>query len=315
MISRFLKWVRQAEHYHVARQVLRTPPICPTDDRLVLFSMIGTKVVLPYLVAVKSLHSRLGLGRVVILDDGTLTARDRRLLSHHLGKPAVYRLDEVRTGDCPRGGCWERLLTLLDLTRDDYVIQLDSDTVTIGDLPEIKQAVGANRSFTLLGEKSAGDKGLMTLAAFSAAYRTEAGNHVQQVVERNLDRHPEAESRFYVRGCAGFAGFARGGGMKPAAEAFSHFAETLVGRDKWASWGSEQVTSNYVVANSAAPLLLPYAKYRNYWGDTVPREACFLHFVGTYRYAGTTYRDYTAAALKALRSPPACCDGALQAAQ
>jgi hypothetical protein len=314
-MSRFLAWIRQADHHQVARQVLRTPPICPTDDRLVLFSMIGTKVVLPYLVAAKSLHSRLGMGRVVILDDGTLTAQDRRLLSHHLGEPAIYGLDQVQTGDCPRGGCWERLLTLLDLSEHDYVIQLDSDTVTIADLPEIRQAVRANRSFTLLGEISAGEKGLMTLAAFSAACRTQTGSHIQQVVERQLDRHPEADSRFYVRGCAGFAGFARGCGMKSAAEAFSRFAQALVGPDKWASWGSEQITSNYVVANSGDPLLLPYSRYRNYWGDAVPSEACFLHFVGTYRYAGPAYRDYTAAALTALASPPARLAGALQAAQ
>ncbi|HLZ79197.1 MAG TPA: hypothetical protein VKQ09_07650, partial [Sphingomonas sp.] len=70
-------------HLQTAREVLNTPPIVPTADRLLLYSMIGTRVVLPYLVAVKALHARLGVGRVAILDDGTLTANDKALLAHH----------------------------------------------------------------------------------------------------------------------------------------------------------------------------------------------------------------------------------------
>ena len=139
--DRALRKLREAPHARRAGAVLDTPPAVPRDDGVVLFSMIGTKVLLPYLVAAKSLHSRLGRGRFVILDDGSLTPADRRLLDSLLGNPVIRQIASVDTGPCPRGGCWERLLTLLDLRREAYVIQLDSDTVTIGEVPEVAAAV------------------------------------------------------------------------------------------------------------------------------------------------------------------------------
>src|SRR3546814_1079040 len=64
----------------------------------------------------------------------------------------MVSIDDVDTGPCPRGGCWERLLTLLDMRADAYVIQLDSDTIALGDIPEVVEAITSNRSFTLLGD-------------------------------------------------------------------------------------------------------------------------------------------------------------------
>ena len=72
-------------HNEAIAEVLSTPPIVPKADGVVLFSMIGTAVLLPYLVAVKSLWHELRRGRVAILDDGTLTAQDRAVLAHHCG--------------------------------------------------------------------------------------------------------------------------------------------------------------------------------------------------------------------------------------
>ncbi|WP_430635607.1 hypothetical protein [Sphingomonas hankookensis] len=84
--------------------MLATPPIPASDDGVILFSMIGTAVLLPYLVAVKSLRQQLGRGRVVILDDGTLTDADHRVLAHHLNDPRIVAIGDVDTGPCPRGG-------------------------------------------------------------------------------------------------------------------------------------------------------------------------------------------------------------------
>src|SRR5262249_580902 len=152
MIDRLMRKGREIRHLRAARGVLATPPIAPTRDPVLIFSMIGTRVVLPYLVAVKSFHARLGVGRVAILDAGTLTAADRAVLAHHLADPTILSIDAVKTGSCPVGGCWERLLALLDMTSDNYIVQLDSDTVTIGDVPEVAEAIATNRSFTLLGD-------------------------------------------------------------------------------------------------------------------------------------------------------------------
>ena len=84
IVNKLNRLWKERAHRAAARAVLDTPPIVPADDGLVLFSMIGTRVLLPYLVAVKSLHAQLRKGRIVILDDGTLTDADRQILAAHL---------------------------------------------------------------------------------------------------------------------------------------------------------------------------------------------------------------------------------------
>ena len=98
MLTRHLpyRWRRRIDsgrHDRAIRAILDTPPIRPATDGLVLFSMIGTAVLLPYLVAVKSLWHQLRRGRIVILDDGTLTASDKAVLARHCGDPP-FRPDQ-----------------------------------------------------------------------------------------------------------------------------------------------------------------------------------------------------------------------------
>ena len=308
MIDRLMRKGREMLHRQATRDVLATPPIMPTGDPVLVFSMIGTRVLLPYLVAVKSFHARLGVGRVVILDDGTLTPADRSVLARHLANPVILPIKAVETGACPRGGCWERLLALLDLTADNYVVQLDSDTVTVGEVPEVVEAVTANRSFTLLGDALAEERGILSLVDFMAAYHPGGSGidlagpvHVQGSIEGHWDRYPEPARHRYVRGCAGFAGFARGGGpSRASAEAFSRNAESIVGQHKWRRWGSEQVASNFLVANSDNPVLLPYARYSNHWNEPPGPDSRFVHFVGTHRYSNGEYRHHTERAINAL---------------
>ena len=304
MLDRFLRKAREALHLRAARAVLATPPIVPTADRVLIFSMIGTRVLLPYLVAVKSLHARLGIGRVAILDDGTLTAADRRVLAHHLADPEIRSIADVDTGRCPQGGTWERLLTLLDLRRDDYVIQLDSDTVTVGDVPEVRDAIAANRSFTLLGGPESEGVGILPLPEFVAWRYPEgapAGAHVQAAIESRFAAYPDAAGHRYVRGCSGFTGFARGGPLGRAeAERFSLAGEALVGRERWREWGTEQVASSFLLANEAGTLPLPYARYTNYWKEPIGEDARFLHFLGTHRYSDAEYRQRTRQAIDSL---------------
>lgn len=298
MLAEQLRWRWKAwMHARLARGVLATPPLVPRDDGVVIFSMIGHRVLLPYLVAVKSLHRHLARGRVVILDDGTLTPADHALLARHAGAPEVIALADVDTGPCPRGGTWERLLTILDRRADDYVIQLDSDTVTLGSLPEVAEAIEANRSFSLRGEAEAT---LMPVGPFVASLPHEAPPlHIQKATERLLDQIDLADAR-YFRGCSGFTGFARGAAGRALAERLSTAMEARLGRARWREWGTEQVTSSFVIANDAYPLLLPYRRYLNYWDQGVPADARLVHFLGTCRHHGTAYRDATSAALRDL---------------
>lgn len=309
-LAEHLNWhVKQRLHRRLARRVLQTPPIPRSDDGVILFSMIGSAVLLPYLVTVKSLRHQLGRGRAVILDDGTLTAGDKAMLAHHLNDPRIILIDDVDTGPCPRGGTWERLLTILDLRADSYVIQADSDTVTLGDVAEVRAAIDAGRDFTLRGEASAELRAVADLARDAAGVDPRgAGLHVQDAAEAAIGSValPGYESLRYVRGCAGFAGFAPGGHGRALAEALSLAMDDAIGRESWSRWGSEQVTSNFVVANGHDPLLLPYDRYLNFWNAALfgrarfATDPAFVHFIGTYRFHGDAYLAATRTAIDRL---------------
>ena len=301
LADRALRKLRELHFNRTVRAVLAAPPVRVADDRsndgLVIFSMIGTRVLLPYLVAAKSLHAQLGRGRFAILDDGTLTDADKRLLDRHLDKPELRSIAAVDLGQCPRGGCWERLLTLLELRRDNYVIQLDSDTVTLGRVDEIAQAIDQRRDFTLRGEAGSA---WLPVANFGGDFADlPASAHVQAKIEALLPQVAAAAGGLthYVRGCAGFAGFAPGGPGRELAHMFSRAAAAQLGPEVWAQWGSEQVMSNLYIANEGEPVLLPYERYLNYWNEPVASQAAFVHFVGTFRYHGGAY---AAAARRAL---------------
>ncbi len=304
-VDRLSRERRMARHLRAARAIASTPPILPSHDGVIIFSMIGTATLLPYLVAVKSFRHHLGMGRIVILDDGSLTEDDERTLAHHCGSPRILRIADVDTGLCPQGGTWERLLTVLDLRAEDYVIQLDSDTVTLGDVAEVRAAIAANDSFLFLGGPDAEERGIEPLPDY-VAHRYPNGPvdepaHMQILVESRLVGLPDADRRLYVRGCAGFAGFARGGPSGRAeATRFSTAATRLVGDTIWWRWGSEQVTSNVLLANEPGARLLPYHRYCNYWLQRVTGDERLVHFVGTHRYSDATYRRMTVRAIEQL---------------
>lgn len=303
--ERLLRKVREYRHTRQARAVLDTPPLIPSDDGVILYSMIGTRVLLPYLVSIKSLHAQLQCGRIVILNDGTLTDSDKALLAHHLGNPEIRHIGDVDIGPCPRGGTWERLLTLLDLRKSAYVIQVDSDTVTVGPLPEVVKAISAGRSFTLQGD---GDSALLSLTEIAARtparlHRDNPAAHVQSAIESVMDQIdiPGRADLRYIRGCSGFAGFARSADGRLLAEQFSQEAERLVGKKRWSEWGSEQVTSNFVVANEPDPLPLPADRYVNFWDEDLPRSTPFIHFIGTYRFHRGAYVSASRQVIAALK--------------
>lgn len=298
--QRALRKLREWQFNRAARGVLATPPRRAADDGLVIFSMIGTRVLLPYLIAAKSFHAQIQRGRFAILDDGTLTGADKAVLAHHLDHPLVLAIDAVDPGDCPRGGCWERLLSLLALRRQDYVIQLDSDTVTLGPVPEVAAAIAAGCNFTLKGDETSTWQPAAAFARGPAAVPEQA--HVQARIEAAMDRIDAGLPKpvHYVRGCAGFAGFAAGGLDRAVADAFSREARAMLGQAKWAQWGSEQVMSNVIVANEGEPLLLPYDRYMNYWGEPGLGQASLVHFLGTCRFERAMYRQAALSACAAL---------------
>ncbi len=267
------------------RGILDTPPIRLRPAPIRIVSMVRSRDLIMYLLAIKSFYCHLPGGEIVVMDDGTLTARDREVLRRHLGGPRIMRVDSVETGTCPEGGCWERLLHILDLSRDSYVIQLDSDMLATGPVPEVVAAIQENRAFTL---NSGPDYRIVDLEAAAAEAARSKDDHVQVLSERALPRLPPGMGRLYVHGSAGFAGFARGGPGREVAEAFSLAMQAALGQ-RWAEWSSEQVASNYLVCNSPGGMVLPWPKYCCFYPDVVPDEAVMLHFIGTHRFNDGVY--------------------------
>ncbi|MFC4254310.1 hypothetical protein GRI97_02655 [Altererythrobacter xixiisoli] len=307
-IHRFLphRWrsqIEAARHADAIADILETPPIQPRNDGLVLFSMMGTAVLLPYLVAVKSLWHHLRRGRIVILDDGTLTAQDRAVLAHHCGDPELIRLDSVMRGPFPKGGTWERLLTILDRRDSEYWVQLDSDTVTTGPVDEVAGAIARNHSFILLGGHDAEIGVLPTAEIARQLYPEGPGEgHVQRRVESRLGMIPDERGWRYVRGCSGFAGFSAMGPDRRLAAAFLAEMERMIGPADTHIWGTEQITSNFVLANESNQVLLPVDRYPNYWGETLKPDTAFIHFVGTHRHAQGAYVAASRKAIDAIRA-------------
>jgi hypothetical protein len=271
------------------RSLLSTPPIRTNDPSVTLVSMVCHGEVLMYLLAAKSFCRQFGRNpQVVILNDGTLTKEDCATILTHIPEATIVHISDVAPAKTPKGSCWERLLLISDLVQNTFVVQLDSDTLTASAIPEVQQCVDGNHSFTLLGDRSFPEIESMT----DACLRSKTNLHpmVQAVCERSFDKLPESASLQYVRGNAGFNGFAKGSIDRRKVEWFSELMQRLAGQ-QWNEWGSEQLTSNLLIANSDGAMPLPSPKYLSHWAhpDVPYDEAAFIHFIGPYRFANGLY--------------------------
>jgi hypothetical protein len=271
------------------RAILNTPPVNSNDNRVTLVSMLCHGEVRMYLLAVKSFCVRLGrVPKVVILNDGSLTAEDQAIIRKHIPEVTFVAIPDVPPANCPKRNCWERLLLISDLVKDTYVVQLDSDTLTANAIPEIIQCIANNRSFTLLGDRSYPEIESMASAAERA--KNNPNRTVQEVCERAFDQLPESSSLKYLRGNAGFTGFAKGSIDREKIVKFSDLMRTIT-KERWDEWGSEQVASNILIANTDGAYPLPFPRYLSYW--THPNvdydSSSFIHFIGPFRFANGFY--------------------------
>jgi hypothetical protein len=278
------------------RDILKTPSLRQYRTGIRVVSLVRGDDVGMYLVAIKSFARHLPGCEITVIDDGTLNAEQKRLLDLQLGGPEIVDIASIDTGRCPRGGCWERLMHILDLSRDTYVVQLDADMLTRAPVPEVLAAIEENRAFTL---NSGPDQPIISLEA-SAEIATRLSTSLQTSAELALPRLPPALGRRYVRGSAGFAGFARGGPGRDAAEAFSVAMQAMLG-EAWSGWGSEQVASNYIVSNSSGGVVLPWPKYCLHYPGIAWEDAAMLHFIGSWRFEGGVYMRASQEVIAALR--------------
>jgi hypothetical protein len=283
-----------------AKAILGTPPLRMQGDSPLFLSMLPRRDLVAYLVAIKSLYAAVGQGRVAVInergvvDHNTLTDDDLAVLRHHV--PGIELIDfcAISTGRCPRGGTWERLVKIVELSQDCYVIQADADTLVSAPIPEVVECWKANRSFILgtgsgLEVRPAPETARMVQGWIETNGWTEPGICV--TAEAALDRLPEAARRSYVHASSGFGGFARGVFALDDLEWFSLQMSDLIGQQMWhEKWGSEQIGSNYTLANAPDAVVLPFPKYATFEPHLMPGDYAFLHFIGEYRYNGGVYR-------------------------
>ncbi len=280
MFYKFRKSMATNRFYRQTRAILDSKPMPVVPAALSIVSMVSNNDVPMYVLSMKSFYARLGHGQLVAVIDRDMPAEARGTLSHHFPGIQFQILEDIDVGPCQRGGTWERLVYLLDRTQNEYVIQIDCDTLCFGaDVQEVKDCVAQNRSFTLSG----GELEIVSLPEAARRARNFDHPYVGIAAERLFDKYPGAENLRYVRGSSGFAGFARGAFGRAQIEDFHVQMEKLLPA-RWTEWGTEQCASNFAVANSPGAVVLPHPKYGNFDHHHDPKLSSFLHFIGANRF-------------------------------
>jgi hypothetical protein len=288
MFYRLKDQVRRIRFAGECKGVLQSAPVAlDASSHLALLSQLQHKDVLMFLLALKSFARQIAPRAVYVVNDGSLSADDRRLLKDHVPGLAILELPAFRSPSCPSGGTWERLLAIASLVDDHYVIQLDSDTLTLGPIDDVRKCIGNETAFALGTWDNQKMETMRERSETARKLEPERSKHVQVVAEANFDKLTDFGSLRYVRGCSGFAGFARKSFTRDFVEGISVEMQAAIG-EKWREWGSEQVMSNIVVANVPNAVVLPHPKYAD-CHKMRPGVTQFIHFIGSCRFDGGTY--------------------------
>jgi hypothetical protein len=266
-------------------RILDTPPIKYKDAPLTIVSMVEQRDVQMYILAVKALYRRLGRGKIAAIIDRDLPQSDRDKIRRHLGPVEFHILEDLPVGTCQRGGTWERVIFCVNRTATDYVIQIDCDVLCFGPMEEILQSIDENRAFTL----SEGIP-IQPLPDWVEKGIERKSDHIVNTFELKAREFPDAAKYQYVRGSSGFAGFAKGAVKFDLLETF-HAGGLKVHGTRWKEWGTEQIASNFTVANSPGGIPLPYPKYATFepeyatfQKDGITPAMSLLHFIGAFRF-------------------------------
>ncbi len=301
-LSRVKSELERMQFVSAIADIRNTAPVVTTPGGPTVVTMVGRHDLSLYLLSIKSFARYCAPGRVVILDDGTLRPADAALLTRHVPGIRIVAKADVPRGICQQGGCWERLCLIGVLSDTEYVIQLDSDMITLRRPDRLIELVAEQRSFTMPGDLEGST--IMSAREAAAVARGKPGDFFQLRFERALDGLPDPDGWRYVRGCAALSAFPPRSVSLAGIESLHGAYESLVGAAEWSTWGSEQITSNTLVAHRADAEVLPLDLYCSHFphGTTFDfAKAAMVHFIGTHRYENGTYQRL---ALQVLRELP-----------
>jgi hypothetical protein len=308
MFSR-LRWHVNRKWFDLnIKTVLNTPPVkCDYHSSVVFVSQLRHRDLFMYLLAIKSLARFITPRRLFVLDDTSLTSKDKSILYEHAEQIEIIPITEVQSEKCPKGIFWERLIFISDIISSCYAIQLDSDTLTLKNPDEVVEFIKDEKTFTLGGGWNKLQTEIFpmeeTCIARKQQFRGINIDHVQPLSEANFDKLQDYKALKYVRGCAAFVGFAKHAFSRETVESISASLCEIVGPDKWREWGSDQVTSNIIVANTPGAAVLPFPKYCSQHPSIEVNASSFIHFIGAYRFIKGDYTALSKKVINELLSP------------
>jgi hypothetical protein len=277
LFYRLKRTIRYVRFHHQIARLLDTPPIQVKNAPFVIVSMVAAYDTRLYILAIKALYRRLGQGKIVIISDG-LSEASKDIIRHHVQGIEIVPLESIDTGPIQHGGTWERLVYCIDRTVTDYVIQMDADVLCVGPIPEVLDCLAHNRAFNLAD--GIPKKPLDQWVKDGIARKTD---NVVFAFEKKAPNYPGAADLLYLRGSSGFAGFARGAVDRRFLEDFYQKSKDLMG-PRWREWGTEQIASNFIIANSPGSIGLPKPKYLTWERHEIPQDLSLLHFLGYCRF-------------------------------
>lgn len=289
-MKKILYSLQKAKFDRIIKRIRYTAPINSSlDEEITIVSMVSTSTVDMYLTAIKSFLKYFGRGTVEAIDDGSLSEDDVKVLKHHIPNIQFSNANDIETFDSPSYVSWKRLYRVQQLAQKSYVIQLDSDTLTIGPLVDIDHAVRNNEGFLIGSSRWPQAVNVNTLRDIVSQWKSE---HVQARAEANFHKLDffKGNNR-YLRGCAGFAGYPKNFATVEEIRNLSNEIYQYVGSD-WKKWGSEQTTTMCLISKCKNSKILPWPIYQNF---DFPRSyeniasMNFVHFIGSNRYRRGVY--------------------------
>ncbi|AOF84429.1 hypothetical protein BSY239_1524 [Hydrogenophaga sp. RAC07] len=230
MFYRLKDYVRRLVFDFQIQDVLKVQPVkLDPNSKAVVLTQLQHKDMRMFLLACKTFSVRVPISKVYVLSDGSLTLSDKAILSHHIPGVTFFQLSDFSSTKCPRGACWERILAVAELVKEHYVIQLDGDTLALGELEEVVQCISTDTSFTLGTTDNQVIDEMLSCAQNAKASISGQKPHIQMLAESHFDKIRDCKNMRYVRGCAGFAGFSKGSFSREYVENLSSEMESIVG--------------------------------------------------------------------------------------
>lgn len=286
LFYRLRRSVNYFKFYHQTKRLMQTPPLDYRESSVSIVTMVAGYDVHLYILAMKSLYRRLGSGRIIAIIASDVTNAQKKLICQHLGPIEFVRNESIDTGEIQHSGTWERLVYILGRTQSEYVIQMDCDILITGPIPEVLDSIAENHAFTLAD----GLPKKPLIEYVEDGKRRNLANIVFDF-EIRAPEFPDVEKFQYLRGSSGFAGFARGGATQQDLLDFHRRGEKVFG-PRWREWGTEQIASNFTVANSPNSIGLPKPKYLTWENHSIEQPPSLLHFLGYCRFDQGVYARY-----------------------